>query len=341
MLLFTRRLPSIRYKGANHMAKYFEKRKPATNGSLSTDIMRHLHTRQHLGKAVVVCDNPASALSAARKQWLKLSRSVQKRRSSTLNADKILNYTHAVTHMQHMQFTTRSADDCDANVYFLTADSLANLPTLCFSVYLTTFITPVQTADLLAQLPTDALIADYRHETTWEELDLLPKQSLVDQVAKQWLQVCQFLDSYHIDTSVLSDDPDDLETMEEALDILLGAHSKFLQVAGDFQRTLELARPLRLAKDIRTRYDAAILLAHRVQALTPNPFTQSFLEAYDENDTFFLYDRNRQAARLLILDQIRRGLFVPSQQHKGHGQYLNDSSQHVRGRIAPHIGSLA
>ena len=58
---------------------YFELRKPAARGteSIIADAARHLNTRQHLGKAVVVCDQPAIVLSAGRKQWLKLSRSLQ------------------------------------------------------------------------------------------------------------------------------------------------------------------------------------------------------------------------------------------------------------------------
>jgi len=33
-----------------------------------------------------------------------------------------------------------------------------------------------------------------------------------------------------------------------------------------------------------------VLLAYRVQALSPGTFTQHFLETYNEDDTFFLYD---------------------------------------------------
>jgi hypothetical protein len=280
------------------MAKYFELRKPATNGSLSTDIMRHLHTRQHLGRAVVICDNPTVALSAARKQWLKISRNVQKRRAGTLNADKILKYTHAVTHMQHMQFTTRQpSEDHDADVYFLHPDTVQRLPASCLSVYLTTALADNQPIDLLAQLADDALVVDYQHQISWAELDAQPKTALNSRVLVTWQELASFLASYRIDALSLSDGSMDIDAMEEALDILLGAHGKFLRVASDFQRALELSRPLRLTKQVRMRYDAAILLAHRVQALTPNAFTQSFLETYDEDDTFFLYDRGRQRTR--------------------------------------------
>jgi hypothetical protein len=71
---------------------------------------------------------------------------------------------------------------------------------------------------------------------------------------------------------------------------------KFLQAAKEFQRAIELARPLRLSSDVRRQYDMLVLLAHRVQALSPGAFTQQFLEVYNEDDTFFLYDRAHETA---------------------------------------------
>jgi hypothetical protein len=59
------------------MAKcYFELRKQSARGtdSIAADIMRHFHARQHLGKAVIVCDQPVGLLAAARRQWLKMGR---------------------------------------------------------------------------------------------------------------------------------------------------------------------------------------------------------------------------------------------------------------------------
>lgn len=278
------------------MAKYFEARKESVYGSLSTDMMRHLHTRQHLGKALVICEHPAVSLSAARKQWLKLSRNVQKKRAGTLDADKILKYTHAVTHMQHMSFTSKlPEDEPDADVYFLKPSALQSIPHHCLSVYLAARLTDDQLASLIIQMPSGALVTDYERAADWAELGFEPKQTLIDEVDNHWQQVVQFLNTYHIDIRRLSGDQTaSVEFMEESLDILLGAHQKFLQVAGDFQRSLELARPLLLSKELRKHYDAVILLAHRVQALTPGAFTQSFLETYDENDAFFLYDSARE-----------------------------------------------
>jgi hypothetical protein len=274
---------------------YIELRKSAARGteSVIADAMRHLHTRQHLGRTVIVHEQPLSILSPARKQWLKLTRSLQKQRSSTLNADKILKYTHAITRMQRMRFSAKTPlDQPDGDVYFLRPAELDTLPVHCWNMYV---LCPVEleTAQLaLTQLPGEALIIDYLKSPLWEKLGLRPKKLLETRVAKQWRAVEHFLRGHHIDVEQLVvDNARNVDAMDDALDTLLGGQTyKFLQVASEFQRTLELARPLRLTKSLRATYDSLILLAHRVQALTPGAFVHQFLEVYDENDTFFLYD---------------------------------------------------
>lgn len=282
------------------MAKcYFELRKRAARGtdSLAADMMRHLHTRQHLGKAVVICDQPAVLLPAARKQWLKLSRTVQKQRASTLNADKILKYTHTIAHMQHMRFTAKTPlEDPAADVYFLhaAAGAMATVPAQCYTVYVTT--APADNAaSWLQQLPVEALIVDYDHRTPWPKLGLQSKVVLESQVASEWLQVRRFLHSRNIDVNhLVKNGVRNVEAMDDALDTLLAASNQFLLIANEFQRALELARPLRITRSSRQEYDSLVLIAFRVQALSPGAFTQRFLHSYNEDDTFFFYDIMRQ-----------------------------------------------
>lgn len=284
---------------------YFELRGNAThsNINLATDIMRHLHARQYLGKAVVVCEHPAVFLAAAHKQWYKLSRSIQQRRSSSVDADKILKYTRAITHMQHMRFTTKTPlEDTTAGVYFLRKDQLSELPANCFSVYATTALLHAASVELLTGLPAEALIVDYTQQTPWEKLDVAPKKTLETRVSDSWKQVSAFLSGHSIRVQSLFDGSlHDVEAMDDALDTLLAHSHSFLQVADGFRHTLELARPVRLAKHVREQYDVLILLAHRVQALSSNGFTQRFLETYNEDDTFFLYDSGREYSRRSLL----------------------------------------
>ncbi|MET1033585.1 MAG: hypothetical protein ABWX94_03725 [Candidatus Saccharimonadales bacterium] len=277
------------------MAKcYFELRTNSARGtdSVAADMMRHLHARRRLGKAVVVCDQPISLLAACRKQWLKLGRLIQKQRSSTLNADKILKHTLTITHMQHMRFTSKTPlEDPDADIYFLSKNDLADLPRNCLSLYAYTVLNTPQVRAILKQLPADALIVDYDHSVSWDEFGLHAKIMLEQQVLREWDQVCKFLAGRNIIVSeLIRGGMHNIEAMDDALDTLLGASNQFLRSANDFQHALELARPLRINKKAREEYDSLVLLAYRVQALSPGVFTQHFLESYNEDDTFFLYD---------------------------------------------------
>jgi hypothetical protein len=277
------------------MAKcYFELRKQSARGtdSVAADIMRHMHTRQHIGKAVVICEQPTALHAAARKQWLKLSRLIQKQRASTLNADKILKYTHTITHMQHMHFTTKTPlDDPEADVYFLDKTSCGTMPLHCYSLYFTIALDEETTTEIIEQLPADALMIDYDRQTHWAAYGLQSKVVLEAQVASEWNKVQQLLKGNNINVDAfVHDGIHNIDVMDDALDTLLGISHRFLRIANEFQHALELARPLRINREVRQQYDLVVLLAYRVQALSPGAFTQHFLESYNEDDTFFLYD---------------------------------------------------
>lgn len=279
---------------------YFESRKQSAKGtdSLIADMMRHLHTREYLGKALVICEQPAVTLSASRKQWLKLARTIQKQRASTLNADKIIKYTHAIAHMQHLQFCVKEPlDDPDRDIYFLSPEAVHMLPFQCFTIYVTTPVSHNSMREIFPQLPDSALIVDYNH-SSWEELGLYPKLILEQKVTEEWKHVTTFLALNDINIANLSTgDIQDIEAMDDALDALLGISRPFLEVANSFQHALEIARPLRLSKDTHREYDAFSLLAHRVQALSLENYTQRFLETYNEDDTFFLYAPTRGSSQ--------------------------------------------
>lgn len=277
------------------MAKcYFEIRKQSARGtdSIAADIMRHLHARQYVGKAVVVCEQPVALLAASRKQWLKLTRTIQKQRASTLNAEKILKFTHTITRMQHVKFAFKPPlDDPEADVYFLAPDSCELMPPHCYSTYILAPLAPEAIKTVLEQLPSEALVTDYEHSTAWAQFGLQSKVVLEEQVHSEWRQVQHFLASHNIDAVQLArSDMHDIEIMDNALDTLLGVSHQFLRIANEFQRSLELARPLRIGLAARKEYDAIMLLAYRVQALSPGTFTQHFLETFNEDDTFFLSD---------------------------------------------------
>lgn len=273
---------------------YFELRGASTQGNfdLAADMMRHLHTRQYLGKTIVICQRPAILMPAAHKQWLRLSRTIQRQRASTINADKILKYTRTITHMQHLRLVARTPlESPDADVFFLTQDQLDSLPLQCFNVYCTTKLPAHILSSITAQLPAQALIVDYTSTNRWRDHNAIPKRELELEVSSQWQSAKNFLAKHDIDPVLLLDNSiQSVQAMDDALDTLLGVSIDFLPVAHSFNRALELARPLRLSKTARQQYDAFTILAHRVQALATSSFSQQFLETYNEDDTFFLYD---------------------------------------------------
>jgi hypothetical protein len=257
---------------------YIELRTPTVRSSESgaADMMRHLRTRQHLGKAIVLCERPDLMLATARKQWMKLSRTIQKQRAMTLNADKILKYTHTIIHMQNMRFTTAPPlQDPAGDVYFTSPSELKLAPVDCLTAYIHHDVSSAQAATLIGQLPSSALVVDYTHTfpvSNGADNTLLAKTELEAVVTQQWRQVRQFLRSRSVDIGELhTEQQHRVEAMDDALDSLLEIPHRFLRIASDFQRALELARPIKVAKDMRLKYDALMLLAHRVQALTiPN-----------------------------------------------------------------------
>jgi hypothetical protein len=274
-------------------------RKRAAKGtdSMAADMMRHMHTRQHLGKVVVICERPFALLGPGRKQWLKLSRIIQKQRSTTLNADKILKYTHTITRMQHMRFTHKEPlHDAEAEVYFLTPGQCAYMPVHCYTVYVTIELDQQVAAGIIKQLPSETLIVDYDQRTAWGALGLQAKTVMEQQVESEWQQVNQFLNANDITIHALryADRTHNIDAMDDALDTLLNISHRFMLVANEFQRALELARPLRITREKREEYDLLIILAHRVQALSPGAYSQRFLESYNEDDTFFLYNRDKR-----------------------------------------------
>ena len=74
---------------------YREYRTPAYT-PLSCDIAKHLYTRMLCGPIVVVADNPRAMLSAVRKQWIKLQRTLTRERSVVIHG-RPEQHPHAAT----------------------------------------------------------------------------------------------------------------------------------------------------------------------------------------------------------------------------------------------------
>lgn len=106
-------------------------------GSRSQDIAQHLYSRQWHGMAVVICDKPKVMLSSVMKQWVELSRKVLRERSSTLNADRIQELSHVLSHMEHLHMVAKSSiKQGESDVLFVVPTELDEIPAGCQTVYI-------------------------------------------------------------------------------------------------------------------------------------------------------------------------------------------------------------
>lgn len=274
---------------------YFEQRNPsnAPSGALAADIARHLQSRQYLGSALIICDNPGAVLSSVRKQWLKAARKLLKLRASTLNAEEILRLTHVIMHMQTLQFVAKSpAENPDASVYVATAADALPLPDNCYTVYFVAPPVPQLLPAMHKKLPDSCLIVSYTGDITG--LELHPKIALEERVHDHWDALVAYLQQHTVSPDKLVvGNALQFAPMDHALDTLLGVADGFLRKAADFQRAVNLAQPLTIfTPQQHKKFEAVTRLAYRVQALTPGNFTHYLVHTFDDSgaDPFFLRD---------------------------------------------------
>ena len=268
------------------MQRYLEIRTtPATSSTAGADLARHLLSRQHLGKTVVVCDKPVIVMSVIRKYWLRLSRSLQKERASTLNAEKILQLTYDITHMQHMGFAARPCDDVPrADVFFVTPDELTHMPANCFSLYILKPPTAAQLQEATQQLPDRSLVVDYSQSTIVAHAPLTPKLQLEQLVPEEWQKVEQFFRAQHINIQQVAANTHRAGVVDEAIDVILNTSNQFLRVADDFLLLLRQAQPLQAPNTQQQLYDLLATLQRRIYSLTPGNLSQQFAQAFGDDE---------------------------------------------------------
>ena len=268
------------------MNRYLETRTThLSTSSQSADLARHLLSRQHLGKTVVVCDKPVIDLSVTRKYWLKLSRALQKERASTLNAEKILQLTYDITHMQHMEFVAKPyREEPSADVFFVTPDQLDRLPANCFSLYVLTATDSNLLIEVTQQLPNYSLVVDYTDNTLLAASPLLPKSELDRLVPERWHEVEAFFVEVGIDVRQLTTNMYRSEQLNEAVDVILNTSSRFLYIANDFLELLRLAQPLAITNTEHKMHELLGVLNRRISALTPGTLSQQFTQTLGDDE---------------------------------------------------------
>lgn len=281
------------------MTHYYElktiKHKP--NASLGAEVARHLAMRQDLGTAMVVTDNPSVLISVVRKNWLHLTRQLQKQRAGTLNPEEILRLTHTIMHMQRMQFVTKPPTTCpDAQVYFVRPDQLKSMPPSCFTLYLCCKPSD-NLADAIDSMPSNSTVVNFDVGISLTELGLKPKSELETAVVKDWQNMVTMLKQRGISPrNMLPSNPLVAQATDDALDTLLSHSHEFLLAASSLRYSIHLAQPITtISAEQQQMFDAVMRLAHRVQALMPKGFDNYLVRTFGEKnrdyfESYFLRD---------------------------------------------------
>lgn len=289
--------------------RYYEERS-GTEGSsalVSADLVRHFHARQELGKTLIIADEN-HVINQVRKQWHKLSRDIQTRRGLATNPIAILKYTYVITQMQHMVFSDEVPEyQPDARVFVLQPHQLNQTLIKSPSIYVIGNVSPEFVPSIVDRLAPSGLLVCYTPGFTGQASNMLRPRSELELAAHQaWTQLDDYLKAHSIaaDSLVVRDSAD---AMDDAVDILLANDTAFLSSASQFQRALDLARPLiSTPKYTRDRYEAIINLAHRVQTFSSGGFSPRFLHTYSNDD--FLLHENTGINTALISEQIQSHL---------------------------------
>jgi hypothetical protein len=122
------------------------------------DLARHLYTRMTCGRVVIVAANPVAVMAALRKQWLKLSRKVQRESASTLNVTRLFELKESIVQMQTLRFATKATADELADVVILPPDKEVPEIVGCRTVYITCSIRPGQYKSIIKELPNNSLV---------------------------------------------------------------------------------------------------------------------------------------------------------------------------------------
>lgn len=120
-------------------------------------LVRHLFTRMSCGKVVIAAENPDVLHATLRKEWLKLTRKVQRERSSTLNATRLVRLSDMASKMQNLRFTADWPDDHRADVCIATVEQLTEWIPNCRTMYITCDVSLQQVQTMMVRMPVESI----------------------------------------------------------------------------------------------------------------------------------------------------------------------------------------
>lgn len=132
------------------------------NIARSRDLARHIMERSLYGKVVVVANNPNSALSAMRKQWVYLLNRLQIDRARTLKTERIYRLSHELVRLRSLTFSAKAKDAMQGcGIVFATADDLMYLAPPCITLYVTYDFPREQLHLMTSWMPANGLVVFY------------------------------------------------------------------------------------------------------------------------------------------------------------------------------------
>lgn len=145
---------------------HVEKRRISSYADLTKDITKSLY--ENRVKSVVITDKPLVLLSIVSKDWKRMTRKLQKARSSTLDARKLLELTSDISWMQQVRFSAKARTEdleiFNTDVLFAAADELLRWVPECGALYVTYPIAPETLHQLTVWMHKESLVVIYEHK---------------------------------------------------------------------------------------------------------------------------------------------------------------------------------
>ncbi len=147
----------------------------ASSEDTSYDLLLHLPRRLQVGRALVLCDQPAIILSVIKKRWMKLVRDLEKQRSSTLDKRKRAVFDRELSRLEGCILTSKERLAAKADALFLSPGT--RLTDTYHTLYLLTSMTAADLQLYTERLERGGLLVAY---TAWQETynDVLARQHM-------------------------------------------------------------------------------------------------------------------------------------------------------------------
>lgn len=123
------------------------------------NLVRRLAKRMSYGRIVIIHDRPLVFMPVLRRRWLKLTRSVERERSSTANFERVQELNAVISRMKSLRFTTNwPPDDYLADVYLATPEQARRYAPECQTMYVLCRVEPIELHIMTSWMPPGGLV---------------------------------------------------------------------------------------------------------------------------------------------------------------------------------------